>query len=84
MPELYTQHYHAYLLTLQRLFPHVTLRPNHHYAMHNSEQLRFWGPLPQISEFFGERQNDQLQNIKTNGILRRFQRLDYCATALTV
>lgn len=73
MPGLYTQQYRTYLLTSKHLFPHVKLRPNHHYAMHNAEQLRFWGPLPQVSEFFGERQNGQLQDINTNGILRGLQ-----------
>ena len=52
---------------------HAKPRPNHHYAMHNAEQLRFWGPLPQVSEFFGKWQNGQLQGIKTNGILCTFQ-----------
>src|SRR5258708_2069802 len=33
MPELYTQHYHAYLLTSKHLYPHAKLQPNHHYAM---------------------------------------------------
>jgi hypothetical protein len=74
MPELYTQYYHAYLLTSKQLFPHAKPRPNHHYAMHNTEQLRFWGPLPQVSEFFGERQNGQLQSIQTNGIFCAFQK----------
>jgi len=54
MPELYTRYYHAYLLTSKQLFPHAKPQPNHHYAMHNTEQLRFWRPLPQVSEFFGE------------------------------
>ena len=73
MPELYTQYYHAYLLTLKQLFPHAKPWPNHHYTMHNAEQLKFWGPLLQVSEFFGERQNGQLQSIKTNGIFCTFQ-----------
>ncbi len=47
--------------------------PNHHYAMHNAKQLKFWGPLPQVSKFFGEHQNGQLQSIKTNGIFCTFQ-----------
>ena len=72
MPELFTQNYHAYLITSKPLFSHAKPRPNHHYAMHNAEQLRFWGPLPQVSEFFDERQNGLLQGIKTNGILRTF------------
>ena len=76
MPGLYAQYYHAYLLTSKDLFPHAKPRPNHHYAMHNTEQLRFWGPLPQVSEFFGERQNGQLQDIQTNGKLCMFRCLD--------
>ncbi len=54
MPDLYTQHYHTYLLTSKNLFPHISPQPNHHYALHNAELLQFWGPLPEVSEFFGE------------------------------
>jgi hypothetical protein len=52
--------------------------------MHNAEQLRFWGPLPQVSKFFGERQNGQLQSIQTNGILCMFQMFRLISTALTM
>jgi len=76
MPGLYAQYYQAYLLTSKDLFPHAKPQPNHHYAMHNTEQLRFWGPLLQVSEFFGEQQNGQLQDIQTNGILHMFRCLD--------
>jgi hypothetical protein len=72
MPDLYTQLYHAYLRTSKQLFPHAPPRPNHHNAIHNADLVRFWGPLPQVSEFFGERQNGQLQKIKTNSKLRMF------------
>jgi len=37
--------------------------------MHNGDLMKYWGPLPVISESFGERMNGMLQGIKTN---RRF------------
>ncbi|KAK7040034.1 hypothetical protein R3P38DRAFT_2514278 [Favolaschia claudopus] len=34
--------------------------------MHNEELMKYWGPLPGLAEFFGERVNAMLQKIKTN------------------
>jgi len=62
----YLYHYIKYRQSSKTLFPGVTTRPNHHYAMHNAELMKFWGPLPMISEFPYEQHNGTLQKIKTN------------------
>jgi hypothetical protein len=64
--DIYTQHYIAYRESLRKLFPHFKERPNHHFAMHNGAELKFWGPLMVLSEFPGERDVGLLQRIKTN------------------
>ncbi|KAF9455222.1 hypothetical protein BDZ94DRAFT_1375542 [Collybia nuda] len=64
--DVYTYHYIQYRTSLQTLFPHNHSKPNHHYAMHNAAILKYWGPLPSLSEFPGERMNGILQKIKTN------------------
>ena len=68
----YTGHYIQYRKSIQALFPHVHSKPNHHYAMHNGALLKYWGPLPPLSEFAGERMNGMLQKIKTNRRFRMF------------
>lgn len=62
----YTQHYVQYRQSIQNLFPYRPSKPNHHYAMHNGDLLKYWGPLASLSEFPGERMNGLMQNIKTN------------------
>ncbi|KAI5827401.1 hypothetical protein K523DRAFT_391421 [Schizophyllum commune Tattone D] len=62
----YTAHYTQYPISKRSLFPNHPSRPNHHYAMHIGELLKYWGPLPALSEFPGERMNGMLQKIKTN------------------
>jgi hypothetical protein len=47
----YTEIYLNYLRSSQSLFPGLTTRPNHHYAMHNGDQMKWWGPLMKLSEF---------------------------------
>ncbi|PPQ74622.1 hypothetical protein CVT26_007466 [Gymnopilus dilepis] len=68
----YTHNYIAYRALIQQLYPHFSSKPNHHYAMHNGDLMKRWGPLPCISEFFGERVNGMLQGTNTN------QRLKIC------
>ncbi|KAH6890710.1 hypothetical protein BKA70DRAFT_1441915 [Coprinopsis sp. MPI-PUGE-AT-0042] len=68
-PDLYLHHYVRYRTTSAKLFAHAPSRPNHHFAMHNAELMRFWGPLIQLSEFPYEQHNGTLQKIKTNGHL---------------
>jgi hypothetical protein len=62
----YLHYYIRYRQTSKTLFPTVATRPNHHYAMHNTELMKFWGPLPRLSEFPYEQHNGTLQKIKTN------------------
>jgi hypothetical protein len=62
----YLYHYIQYRGSSKKLFPGVSTRPNHHYAMHNRDLMKFWGLLPMISEFPYEQHNGTLQKIKTN------------------
>jgi hypothetical protein len=62
----YTEMYSSYLYSSQSLFPGLTTRPNHHYALHNGDQLKWWGPLVKLAEFMYESHNGALQKIKTN------------------
>ncbi|KAF8223202.1 hypothetical protein L208DRAFT_1318068, partial [Tricholoma matsutake] len=64
--DAYTQHFIQYWTAIQHLFPHCPSKPNHHYAMLNGSQLKYWGPLAAFSEFPGEQMNGMLQNINTN------------------
>lgn len=64
--DAYMVHYIRYRKSSAKLFPNVASRPNHHYAMHNGELLKFWGPLIKLSEFPYEQHNGSLQKIKTN------------------
>ncbi len=43
--------YIKYRKSSQILFPNTGSRPNHHYAMHNADLMKFWGPLMRLSEF---------------------------------
>ncbi|KAJ7174176.1 hypothetical protein C8R43DRAFT_873624 [Mycena crocata] len=62
----YTAHYIAYRTDLPDLFPGFKSMPNHHFAMHNGQLLKFWGPLAGLSEFPGERMNGLLGRVKHN------------------
>lgn len=62
----YFIHYLQYRRTLPQLFSNFHSKPNHHYAMHNDELLKFWGPLASLSEFSGERLLGLFQRINTN------------------
>lgn len=64
--DAYTNHYSQYRSSISILFPGSHSKPNHHYAMHNGALMKYWGPLPSLSEFPGERMNGMLQNINTN------------------
>lgn len=68
----YMKHYLEYRKTVKQLFPNFRSKPNHHYAMHNDELLKYWGPLPEISEFAGERMNGLLQETNTNRHMCKF------------
>lgn len=64
--DTYTYHYTQYRQSIQELFPDFGSMPNHHYAMHNGDLLKFWGPLALLSEFPGERLNGNFGKMKTN------------------
>lgn len=66
----FDEHYIRYRQSLKELFPHHRSMPNHHFAMHIGDQLKFWGPLFGLSEFAYERMNGLLQKIKKNYQLR--------------
>lgn len=48
------------------IFQNVTIRPNHHYALHIPNQIRQWGPLHAVAEFAGEKLIGVLQKIQRN------------------
>ncbi|KAJ4487060.1 hypothetical protein C8J55DRAFT_594498 [Lentinula edodes] len=62
----YGKYFKSYRNSMRELFPQYHSLPNHHYAMHNPEQLKFWGPLACLSEFPGERLNGEFARISTN------------------
>ncbi|KAJ6452864.1 hypothetical protein C8R47DRAFT_1204264 [Mycena vitilis] len=66
--ERFTGLFVKYREILPRLFPvNFHSVANQHLAMHYEKLLKFWGPMPALSEFFGERINGVLQQVKTNG-----------------
>ncbi|KAJ3991699.1 hypothetical protein F5050DRAFT_1580963, partial [Lentinula boryana] len=62
----YRSHFVSYRKSMAELFPQYHSLPNHHYGMHNTEHLKFWGPLVCLSEFPGERLNGEFGRISTN------------------
>jgi len=69
--DAYTERYIKYRASIQQLYGFRS-KPNHHYAMHNGDLLKFWGPLSLLSEFPGERMNGDMGKIKTNRRLCAF------------
>ncbi|KAF9043561.1 hypothetical protein BDZ89DRAFT_943643 [Hymenopellis radicata] len=69
--DAYMNHYIPYRSSLPHLYPDSDPKSmfNHHYAMHNGDLLKYWGPLAALSEFAGERMNGLLQKINTNSHL---------------
>jgi hypothetical protein len=77
----FTGHYAKYRAALPELFPvNFHSVPNQHFAMHYGKLLKFWGPLPGLNEFAGERMNGMLQKVKTNkrNGMRRFNLKSTC------
>lgn len=68
--DAYTDLYGRYRRSSRELYPFWPSKPNHHYATHNGAILEFWGPLPVLSEFFGERLIGMCQQVNTNHKLR--------------
>ncbi|KAJ7182572.1 hypothetical protein C8R43DRAFT_869275 [Mycena crocata] len=64
--DAYMDHYVLYRKSMNQLFTRFSAVPNHHYAMHNGELLKFWGPLAGLSEFPGEHLNGEFSKVKTN------------------
>lgn len=62
----YMHHYTEYRRSVPHLFSRSNSRPNHHYAMHNPDLMKFWGPLIKLSEYRYESHNGALQRINTN------------------
>lgn len=70
--ERFKRLYDYYGLSSKALFKDIRITPNHHYALHIPDQLRYWGPLMGLSKFAGERMNGILQKVKTNQHLGKF------------
>ncbi|KAJ6497971.1 hypothetical protein C8R47DRAFT_972276, partial [Mycena vitilis] len=62
----YMAHLVNYRTLLRQLFSQFNSMPNHHFAMHNKDLLKFWGPLAVLSEFPGERMNGEFGKVATN------------------
>ncbi|THU86578.1 hypothetical protein K435DRAFT_683334, partial [Dendrothele bispora CBS 962.96] len=62
----YLNHYTEYRKTRAEIYAGKASKPNHHYAMHNAELMKLWGPLSLVSEFSGEQINGMLQGVETN------------------
>ncbi|KAJ3911637.1 hypothetical protein F5877DRAFT_55068, partial [Lentinula edodes] len=64
------QDYHSlilkYLRTVLVLFPDVSLKPNHHYAIHIAEDLELMGPVHAHNTPVFERTNHTLQELNSN------------------
>ncbi|MBW0591405.1 hypothetical protein O181_131120 [Austropuccinia psidii MF-1] len=65
----FIKEYKNYCQTSQKLFMDITIVPNHHYALHLADQMKWWDPLLAISEFPGERINRWLQKVSNNGLI---------------
>lgn len=62
----YNAYMRRYLETLPALFPGVTFVPNHHLALHLSQNLQDWGPASGTHLFGFERGNLHLRSVQTN------------------
>lgn len=70
--EEFRKMYDCYNKTSKGLFNEARVLPNHHFALHYPEQMRYYGPLMAVSEFLGERINGVLQKVKTNHRTSKF------------
>lgn len=62
----FKEQYKQYSETSTICYSNIQTLPNHHFALHIPDQLRWWGPLTLISKFPGERLIGILQKFKTN------------------
>ena len=58
-----------YLEGLRSLYPHFSLVPKHHMALHLPAMLRDFGPVHAWRTFAFERLNQIFQNVSTNNLL---------------
>ncbi|KAA1086847.1 hypothetical protein PGT21_013268 [Puccinia graminis f. sp. tritici] len=65
--------YRLYTKTSKLVFESPNIVPNHHYALHLPEQLKWWGSLLNVSEFAGEQINGILQKFQTNLIVGQLE-----------
>ncbi|KNZ62846.1 hypothetical protein VP01_1216g4 [Puccinia sorghi] len=69
----FAEAYRLYTETAKDVFQWPKVTPNHHYALHLPDQLQWWGPLPNVSEFSGKHINGMLQKINTNGQIGKME-----------
>ncbi|KZV99787.1 hypothetical protein EXIGLDRAFT_579620, partial [Exidia glandulosa HHB12029] len=69
LADAYLEHLMEYRRSRTLLWPDLHAVPNDHIALHTADALKFWGPLPPLSEFAFERQNGVLADISTNNRL---------------
>lgn len=67
----FLHHMESYLLGLRKLYPAVTITPNHHLSLHIPHLLRRFGPPRSWWAFPFERYNGVLQGFSTNSRLGR-------------
>ncbi|KAI0711247.1 hypothetical protein C8Q76DRAFT_568046, partial [Earliella scabrosa] len=63
---LYRQYMLRYLNKMKALYPEVTVKPNHHFALHIPDFLEFFAPTHSWRSFAFERFNYMLQRLNTN------------------
>lgn len=67
----------TYLEGLRTLYPHYSLVPKHHMALHLPEMLRDFGPVHAWRTFAFERLNRNFQNILTNNTIGMLSDVTY-------
>ncbi|KAH7096938.1 hypothetical protein BKA62DRAFT_624494 [Auriculariales sp. MPI-PUGE-AT-0066] len=65
----FEQQYIVYRRTRTHIWPHHHSVPNDQIAHHIAAALRYFGPLPQLSEFAGESENGKMATVPTNNWL---------------
>ncbi|MBW0462576.1 hypothetical protein O181_002291 [Austropuccinia psidii MF-1] len=64
--KVFEQMYQKYCKSSSKLFRHIKIVPNHHYALHIREQMELWGPMGGVSEYWGENMVGILQKVRTS------------------
>ncbi|EFP83807.2 uncharacterized protein PGTG_09520 [Puccinia graminis f. sp. tritici CRL 75-36-700-3] len=70
----FEMHYKKYSDSVGELFEGIKVQPNHHFALHTTQQMSGWGPLAGVAEFPGERLIGFLQKINTNNKIDEMHR----------